>query len=924
MNSAEQFPTSKVGKFLVWFLLFLAPLLLVGEEKGSLSKPEAKYMANVAQGIAGPTDLCLTLGSATGDYSIIDPSSGEYTWLLQNPDGSTSTITKGGAASVGTIQIRYTVPGSYTLTLEERTSPSASPNSTSISITVARGPGIILKPDYLLCVENIPTLQAMDPADPDLGKYEFTWARDEEFVNVVYQDSGASGNVFTPTEEGYYYVQLKQADASSSCEVTAATYVGPPVDFEFVQNKEEVCQGESVKIELDTPINGEWWYRKQGDSDKISLGSSYAVTLGNTQFTEPGTYDIGFIASDPNSSCPSERITTVRQKEGPKINFNTINTPSSCGVSDGSFEMIIVNDMESVSLLDEDLNVTLDYGPQQAGAVLPPVTGLEAGIYTIAATNTEGCAGYLFHPLNLSEAPDETDIVTFKEECVLDGFNMGRVEITFPNGNVTGEYRILSANTGISTYGSLSDGNFISEDLPGGIYFFDFEYEEDACHPLIKTFRIERRRDVPFSLPEVIEICDSYELSLQASLDLNFELTQPDGTMVTANTGESFLLEEEGDYSLYIAPVDADGDYCPIIQEFRVEKLDDQIDFSYEVIDENCQGDQIWGVVMQNLDVEDAIFRWYNSVGEIVGRTREYRPTEFGEVYQLTVQPKAMAACQITPLEIPFDQPILSVSAVLSYEEECDFFSVNLEVPENTDQVTWIEWTLFLEDGSAVDLDAGAELYDISDERTGIYEAIIYRDKQSGGRCEIARVNISIEERTLTPKPELEDSYPFCSKGNGIPAIDPGPYESYSWTYLTGDVVVGTDSTFFPKQAGLYKLAVLTVEGCIYEEEFRVYDVCDIDYVLPNAMILGDAERDFRVTVSEGVSEAEMYVINSTGELIHYATENEIGFQEPILHWDGKVRGEYAPLGTYAIILILRNPEYGLDEKITKSLLILE
>ncbi|WPR73784.1 hypothetical protein [Algoriphagus sp. NG3] len=924
MNSVAQFPTSKVGKILIWLLLFLAPLLLWGEEKGKPSKSEVKYLPDLALGIAGPTDLCLVLGTATGDYSIIDPSSGEYTWLLQNPDGTTSTLAKGGAASVGTIPIRYAVPGDYTLTLEERTSPTASPNSTSISITVARGPGIILKPDYLLCGENIPTLEVMDPADPDLGKYEFTWSRDEEFVNVVYQGVGAAGNVFTPTAEGYYYVQLKQTDASSACEATAATYVGPPVDFEFVQNKDEVCEGESVKIELDTPINGEWWYRKQGDPDKISLGSSYTVTLGNTQFTEPGVFEIGFIADDPNTSCPSERITTVRQKEGPKINFNTINNPSSCGASDGSFEMTIVNDMESVLLLDEDLNVTLDYGPQQAGTVLPPVTGLEAGIYIIAATNTEGCAGNFFHALNLPSAPKETDIVTFKEECVLNGVNMGRVEITFPNGNVTGEYRILSESTGASIFKTLTNENFISEELPGGFYYFDFEYEDDACHPLIERFRIERRRDVPFSLPEVIEICDSYELSLQTDLNLDFELTKPDGTKAPASTGGSFLLEEEGDYSLYIAPVDTDGDYCPIIQEFRVDKLDYQIDFSYEVIDENCLGDQIWGAVIQNLDVEDATIRWYNSTGEILGRSLEFRPTEFGEVYQLTVQPRAMAACQITPLDIPFTQPILSVPAELSYEEECELFIINLEILENADQVTWIEWILFLEDGSVVDLDAGAELYEISDERTGIYEAIVYRDKQSGDRCEIARVNISIEERTLTPKPELEDSYPFCSKGNGIPAINPGSYESYSWTYLTGDVVAGTDSTFRPQQAGLYKLAVLTVEGCIYEEEFRVYDVCNIDYVLPNAMILGDAERDFRVTVSEGVSEAEMYVINSTGELIHYATENEIGFQEPILTWDGKINGNYAPLGTYAIILILRNPEYGLDEKITKSLLILE
>src|SRR5690606_18555362 len=157
-----------------------------------------------------------------------------------------------------------------------------------------------------------------------------------------------------------------------------------------------------------------------------------------------------------------------------------------------------VNDMESVRLLDEDLNVILDYGPQQAGSVLPPVTGLEAGIYTISATNTEGCAGYFFHALNLASAPDETEIETFKEVCNLNGTRLGRVEITFPDGDVSGDYRILSGNSGISTYGTLRNENFISKELPGGIYYFDFQYDSDECHPLIKTFRIDRRRDVPF------------------------------------------------------------------------------------------------------------------------------------------------------------------------------------------------------------------------------------------------------------------------------------------------------------------------------------------------------------------------------------------------------------------------------------------
>lgn len=902
--------------------IFILLLLATFQLSWGLDIPSINPHPDFRAEISGPTELCLVLGLATGNFSIVSPSSGEYTWRLEDPSGTSSVVARGGATSVGTVQIPFTVVGSYTLSLEERSSPGATPVVSSINVQVNPGPKVVLKPDYLLCGEDIPTLQALDPSDPDLEDYEFTWARDEEFLNVVFQGTGTAGNELTPTDEGYYFVKIESLDNSSACVSNSATYVGPPVDFQFIQDKTEICEGESVKIELDTPISGKWWYRKQGESEKIDLGNSYAITLGSTQFSDPGVYEVGFIGDDSGSSCPSERITTVRMKEGPKMNTVNVNLPTSCGASDGSFSIEVEKDLISVRLLDENLQPIQDYGPQAAGASIP-VTGLDAGVYIIDAANIE-CAGFFFHALNLPNATDETDIVPFKEVCVLNGVNMGRVEVTFPNGNVTGEYRILSGNTGQSIYGDLNNENFISEDLPGGIYYFDFAETGNECHPLIETFRIERRRDVPFSLPEIIEICDSYDLSLQTGLDLNFELTLPDGSTMTASSGESFTLTESGDYSLLIEPVDLDGDYCPVVEEFTVNKLDYQVSFDYEIIAENCQGDQIWRAVMQNLDPEDAIYRWYDGSGEIVGRSHEFRPTNLGEVYQLTVQPKATAACLIEPLEIPFNQPVLSVPVELTYTEECELFIVDLQVTENQDQVTWIEWSLFLEDGSVEDLGAGDDLYEISDDREGIYEATLYRDKQSGDRCEVARVNITVEASTLTPRPDLEDSYPYCSKGNGIPPIYPGDYETYTWKFLSGDVVVSTDSTFHPTQAGLYELTVLTTEGCIYEEEFRVYDVCDIDYVFPNAMILSDPDRDFRVTVSEGVTDAELFILNPTGELIHHEVATEIPFLTPILTWDGTVDGKHIPQGTYAIVLTLKNPEYGLEEKVTGTLVVLD
>ncbi|MDR7129226.1 hypothetical protein J2X69_001561 [Algoriphagus sp. 4150] len=909
-----QFSKRNIWMMLVWS--FLTPLLTQGSLVRNASKPETNYSTAAAFGLTGPTQLCTFFGVATGEYSITSPSSAEYTWLLQDPDGSRTVLANGGSGTVGTIQIQFTKSGTYEVILQERSTPTATPSINSIRVEVSPGPAIVLKSDYLLCGENTPALWAMDPSDPDVGNYEFTWARDQEFSSVVKRGVGSAGNELIPTEEGLYFVRLTPTGSRPGCRTTSSTYVSSSADFQFIQSREEMCDGESVRIELDTRINGEWWYRTQGESAKISLGRNNEITLTSSQLGEPGIYEVGFIGNRENSPCPLEKITTIRLNEGPKINTSIVRQPTACSANDGSFRIVVEKDLVSLRVLE----LNLDLGPQAAGTEVP-ITNLDAGVYTIEAANTE-CRAHFFQAVQLSASVNETNIRTYKEECNLDGTNMGKVEITFPNGNVTGDYRILSRNSRNSIVGSLNDGDSITVDLPSGNYFFDFKHAGDECNTRIKTFTIDRKRDVPFPMPKAIEICGSYELDLQSDLNLSFTLTQPDGSDISARAGESITLTDGGQYSLLIDPSDNE-DYCPTIKEFTVNKLDFEVEFNYEIVDENCLGDQIWRAEIQNLAAEDAIFRWYNSSGEIVGRSQEFSPTQFGEVYQLTVQSKAAPECGVTPIDIPYNQPAFSVEAILDFEEACRLFNIYLDVSENEDQVTWIEWNLYMEDGSTEELPGGPDLYEVSDDREGIYEAILYRDKQSGGRCEIERFNISIEASVLTPSPDLEESYPFCSKGNGIPAIDAGKHESYTWHFLTEDVVVGTDQTFTPSQAGDYELTVLSVEGCIYIEKFRVYDVCDVDYVFPNAMILGDPARDFRVTVSEGVSEAELYVFNSTGELIHHDVETEISFLSPILIWDGVETGRSVPQGTYAIVLILKN-EFDLNEKVTGSLLVLE
>jgi hypothetical protein len=151
--------------------------------------------------------------------------------------------------------------------------------------------------------------------------------------------------------------------------------------------------------------------------------------------------------------------------------------------------------------------------------------------------------------------------------------------------------------------------------------------------------------------------------------------------------------------------------------------------------------------------------------------------------------------------------------------------------------------------------------------------------------------------------------------------LDPGEYEAYEW-YFEG-TLVSEDRLFKPSEIGTYILEVTTVDGCVFEKSFTTVDRCDFQIVYPNAMVLGDSDRDFSVIVSEGVNEVEVHIINRQGLLIHFESLKEVQFKVPILNWDGRYRGQYVANGSYAVVLILRNTAYGVEEKRISSIVII-
>ncbi|MEP4375292.1 MAG: hypothetical protein ABJ333_09600, partial [Algoriphagus sp.] len=321
---------------------------------------------------------------------------------------------------------------------------------------------------------------------------------------------------------------------------------------------------------------------------------------------------------------------------------------------------------------------------------------------------------------------------------------------------------------------------------------------------------------------------------------------------------------------------------------------------------------------IQGLLPEEASIRWVNSEGEIVGRGIELYPANTG-IFSLVVQPLASGFCEVVPVEFEVVAPITSVLMELEATKICpEPGTAEVKLTTQEDEVLEIRWIFYDLNDQRKELTEFNDLLEITVNQPGTYEAVAYNKFQ----CEIGRNLIAVEESTLLTLPDLDDSYPICSKENTLPPIDPGEYQRYEW-YFEGKLI-STQRRFNPKQLGEYQLLVTTIDGCVFEDSFRTYDVCDYQLVYPNALVLGDPTRDFRVLISEGVTEAELFILTRQGELIYHTTTDDVPVEEPMLNWDGMAQGQFVPTGTYVAVIVLRNPLYGLEEKETVSLLVLD
>lgn len=891
---------------LFWAIIFLLPISKSGINASPYPSNEHIVTSAADPKLDGPENLCLVFGNVMGTYSAGGEDGDVYDWEITNSSG-TVIFGRSGGVQLETIQVIFPETGNYKVSLKVRRGTNLDFFKEELNVVVQMGPELALKSDYLLCSGVPTTLTAINPATPNISEFSFEWKDLGE--NII-----GTGNELLAYSEGFYFVELYQTDASGdrSCIINGTTFVGLPVDFQIVPSSTAVCEGGSINIELDTPLSGDWFVQKDSAGEKTKVGSGFVIDIDADNLSGPGLYLVTFQLIIPEyPACVSEKVIGFEILERPGLTLTILNQPDDCISQNGGFKVSVDSDIDALFI--PELNIV--EGPMLAGEE-KTFNNLQSQVYSVLIEKN-GCQITQLAVLEAQISPLSTiPIVTIlNETCDTEGIKNGVVAIDLGTNITDGEYRVLTVGRGEQSKGVIPEDGKTSLNLPSGSYLI--EMKADGCTYPIQTVTIEKAAQVEFTVPSALNICETFTLKPETEQSLIFTITLPDGSTETINSGEDFSFDVAGEYSILGVGQGDNASLCPKQYNFTTT-ITSAISFSPVLSIEKCFDPIKYEIDLQGISIEDASIRWLNDQGEIVGRGQLFFPTGLG-TFSLIVQPLFSGICPVEPVEFEVIAPITSVPMDLEANKICPIPNTAIiTLKTNETEVSQTNWTFFDENDQRIELDQFDGLFEIEVNVPGAFEVVAYN--QLG--CEIGRNFILVEKTELVTLPDLNDAYGVCSEGKKGPVLDPGLYKEYYW-YL-GEELVSTNPQFSPQEVGQYTLSVITEDGCEFSSSFRTFDTCTFSYVFPNAMVLGDSQRNFEVWVSEGIATVELFIINRQGSLIHHDQSNEISSEEPLFVWDGKVSGDYIPAGTYTIVLVGKNPLYQFEEKITKSLLVIE
>ncbi|MEM6841817.1 MAG: gliding motility-associated C-terminal domain-containing protein [Bacteroidota bacterium] len=863
-------------------------------------------------------DACVgneTQFSAQGRDDVIET----YQWVVVrlNEDGTESFVgIPADSASQQSFNFAIDTLGNY----EARVTLSNECDMDTVLVqafTMGTAPEVTLPESVNLCNGGV-ELTAVDPADDD-GTLSFQW---------ILQGAVGGGNLpptntITATEPGFYNVTVVDAD---SCVSEGEVFVvdnRPPLELpeDFT-----LCQNEERELDVEIPSPGdpgyEWIILDQ--NAQVVTSTNEPVIEVSDLTPDPGVYQYTVTVTD-DVDCFIQDTVVVTILEAPEIEGTVTN--SECGVPSGEIQVNILSDPnETYSFVwtDSDGNQVGNTGD---------VTGLAAGVYTVAVSNSIGCTTTEQFAISDANADFSVDVEP-QQGC--DDTGTLLVTIT-PDGSgpfdgvdwtifdETGTEIFSGRQLDISAPFSIPEANPpAGNGLAPGSFGLEFESIPVGCIQA-DTLTIPEPDSVDFDLPGLRVFCEPTEVAAldpntgeplnPASNEFEFLWTNVSGGVagnvgLGSRTGNPVVISQPGTYEVQVT--DLTGAVCPATREVEVTfETPPTIQAIVELEDNSCEeGEKVIGVTFVNPDVatnDDLIYEWQvelpdGTVQTNIGATQDITVTRTGD-YSVNVRRRGgsntSCASAASPLPVIVNQPL---SVLILFGSACaDSTDIPLIARVTTDGTDSLRYEWY--DSAGVRLPASSDTLLLRpDMPDGEYRVVVIQLVDGADGC-TAETSANV----------IRSPVPESNLGNGPFVIcprDPNP-EANSvllevsfapnilWTTPFGDFLNTT--TLPANQGGTYVVEVTNEFGCSTIDSVEVIEDCRPTIVAPNAFRPNGVNSEFFVYpryVSNDDFEVRIY--NRWGELVFQSNSKDF-------RWDGTYNGQPAPLGSYPYVITFKS-----------------
>lgn len=584
--------------------------------------------------------------------SIID----EYEWTFDEFASPQSGVGD-------TISVTYSTTGPHTITL--RIFNRCGYDSTFVQdIEVFPTPESPQVPDNVAICEDEAILEAWPQDDPNL---------------MYYWSTGETTRSITVTQPGPIDVAIINTDGCSSD--TLQVFVGPAITVDLGEDQ-FFCQDDDAP-DLDSQnAVGNFNWSLDGDTTATST----------TRFQEidtsiPGVYTYALEYTEEITGCIARDTTIITVFESPIVRAVGF-PPTSCDANDGSISFTIDSNGSFVYNLTGPVGIA-DQSFDGPGTPAP-LTGLNAGTYTLNITNTvTGCV--------TNEPVQVEDIAQFDlEASAIPGCGTeGDIGLLVTGAAPTSANIRVRDEDGVEIR-SLADVALPLPDLldfDTGLYVI--EIEEIGGLGCIQIDSVQLGEEFPqsnFTFDPIQELCgnrDQAEITPGTNGITSYFWQNSDGDVI--GTGTSVDITLEGTYT-----VTATGDeLCPRSETIQIN-INPLPNVEIEVTGDLCFGEVTLTAVIDSTSTGPFAYQWlFGPERTELGQTRSINVSEEG-LYQVRITDPSIG-CDATSNPVDIDcQPFVRAPNAFSpgndNDQNDEFFVFRNDFVDNFEIFIYSRW----------------------------------------------------------------------------------------------------------------------------------------------------------------------------------------------------------------------------------------